>query len=360
MKKLFAILLSLFLIASCFAGCAQEAEPAADTTEAPAPTQETVPTEAPETEQPDTQETEAVETQAPMPDVIRVATLMGPTGMGMAKLMDDAASGKAEAAYDFTVASSPDQVASDVISGSVDIAAVPVNLASVLWNKTEGKVQVAAVNTLGVLYILENGDTIHSISDLAGKTLYATGQGATPEYVLNYLLAANGLDPENDLTIEYLSEHSELATKMSADDVVLGMLPEPNVTAVLLGNPDVRIALDLTEEWEKVSDSTLIQGCIIVNRQFAEDYPQAVETFLEEYRASVDFVNENPEDASVMIESAGIVPKAAVALKALPNCNICLITGEEMKTAVSRMLEVLYGADPKSVGGALPDEEFYR
>ena len=122
----------------------------------------------------------------------------------------------------------------------------------------------------------------------------------------------------------------------------------------------MRIALDLTEEWDKVSDSVLIQGCIIVSRAFAEQYPHAVETFLEEYRASVDFANENPAEASVMIEAAGIVPKAAVAQKALPNCNICLLTGEEMKTAVKQMLEVLYSADPKSVGGALPDEEFYR
>lgn len=351
MKKLISVLLLLALLASCIAGCASAPETAP--TEAPivteaAPTETEAQTEAP------------TETEEPAPELIRVGTLMGPTGMGMAKLMDDAANGSTEEPYEFTVASSPDQVASAVISGSLDIAAVPVNLASVLWQKTEGEVQVAAVNTLGVLYILENGDTVHSIADLAGKTLCATGQGATPEYVLNYLLAANGLDPAADLTVEYLSEHTELATKMSAGDVVLGMLPEPNVTAVLSGNPDVRIALDLTEEWDKVSDSALIQGCIIVSRAFAEQYPNAVETFLEEYRASVDFANENPAEASVMIEAAGIVPKAAVAQKALPNCNICLLTGEEMKTAVKQMLEVLFSADPKSVGGALPDEEFYR
>lgn len=351
MKKLISVLLLLALLASCIAGCASAPETAP--TEAPivteaAPTETEAQTEAP------------TETEGPAPELIRVGTLMGPTGMGMAKLMDDAANGSTEGPYEFTVASSPDQVASAVISGSLDIAAVPVNLASVLWQKTEGEVQVAAVNTLGVLYILENGDTVHSIADLAGKTLCATGQGATPEYVLNYLLTANGLDPAADLTVEYLSEHTELATKMSAGDVVLGMLPEPNVTAVLSGNPDVRIALDLTEEWDKVSDSALIQGCIIVSRAFAEQYPNAVETFLEEYRASVDFANENPAEASVMIEAAGIVPKAAVAQKALPNCNICLLTGEEMKTAVKQMLEVLFSADPKSVGGALPDEEFYR
>lgn len=318
MKKLLAILLTIVLIASCFAACAQE----------------------------------------PKPSAVRVGTLMGPTGMGMAKLMNDAANGESD--YSFFVASSPDQIAAEVISGNLDIAAVPVNLASVLWQKTDHSVQVAAVNTLGVLYVLENGDTVHSVSDLAGKTLCATGQGATPEYILNYLLAANGLDPAADLTVEYIGEHTELATRMAAGEVLLGMLPEPNVTAALSGNPDLRIALDLTEEWDKVSDSALIQGCIIVNRDFAAQYPGTVDAFLEEYRASVDFVNADPAAASVMIESAGIVPKAAVAQKALPNCNICLMTGDEMKTAVSRMLEVLYGADPKSVGGALPDETFYR
>lgn len=351
MKKLFAVLLAVVLTVTCLAACMK---PDAEPTEASASAQASAATETTEVTQ------EAVPTEAEAPELVRVGTLMGPTGMGMAKLMDAAANGAAEGSYDFFVASSPDQIASAVISGEVDVAAVPVNLASVLWQKTERNVQVLAVNTLGVLYVLENGDTIHSVSDLAGKTLCATGQGATPEYILNYLLAANGLDPENDLTVEYLSEHTELATKLSAGEVVLGMLPEPNVTAVLSGNPDVRIALDLTEEWDKVSDSTLVQGCIIVSSEFAETYPNAVETFLNEYRASVDFVNDHPAEASVMIESAGIVPKAAVAQKALPNCNICLLTGNEMKTAVSQMLEVLYSADPKSVGGALPDEAFYR
>lgn len=353
MKKLFAVLLTIALIVTCFAACAK---PETDPTEAEASAQATAAAESTQA----TPETVPTEEPEPAPESIRVGTLMGPTGMGMAKLMDDAANGSAEGNYEFTVASAPDQVASAVISGELDIAAVPVNLASVLWNKTGQNVQVAAVNTLGVLYVLENGDTVHGISDLAGKTLYATGQGATPEYILNYLLAANGMDPAADLTVEYLSEHTELAAKLSAGEVALGMLPEPNVTAALSGNPDLRIALNLTEEWDKVSDSALIQGCIIVNRDFAEQYPSAVDAFLAEYRASVDFVNADPAAASVMIESAGIVPKAAVAQKALPNCNICLITGEEMKTAVRQMLEVLYGADPKSVGGALPDEEFYR
>lgn len=294
------------------------------------------------------------------PDKIRVATLMGPTGMGMAKLMDDSAKGTTKNIYEFTVASAPDQITPAVITGEVDIAAVPVNLASVLYQKTEKNVQLAAVNTLGVLYVLENGDTVHSVADLKGKSLMATGLGSNPEFVLNYILRQNGIDPESDLTIEYLTEHSELAAQMTGGEAALGMLPEPNVTAVLLNNPDVRIALDLTEEWNKVSDHALVQGCIIVNKEFAEKYPAAVDTFLEEYGASVKYTQDAPEDAAALIESAGIVPKAAIARKALPNCNICLLTGDEMKDSVREMLQIFYDAEPKSVGGALPDDAFYR
>ncbi len=293
------------------------------------------------------------------PEQIRVYTLMGPTGMGMAKLISDNKESKTKQTYTFNIASAPDQISAEVIKGDFEIAAVPVNLASVLYNKTEGKIAVAGVNTLGVLYVLENGNTINSVADLKGKKIYATGQGANPEYTLRYILTKNGIDPDNDVTIEYLAEHAELATQMASGDVVLGMLPEPNVTSVLLNSKDVRIALDLTAEWRKVADTELVQGCIIVNKDFAEKYPQALKTFLEEYKASVDYVNNNVDDASAMIEAAGIVPKAAVAKKALPNCNIVLVEGAEMKASVSAMLNVLFEAAPKSVGGKLPDDAFY-
>ncbi len=301
----------------------------------------------------------AMADETALPETVRVTTLMGPTGMGMAKLIHDAGESTASLPYSFTIASAPDQVSADVISGNFDIAAVPVNLASVLYNKTQGQIKVAGVNTLGVLYILENGDNVASVEDLKGKTLYATGQGSNPEYVLRYILEKNGIDPDNDLTVEYVAEHAELAAKMVSGDTVLGMLPEPNVTSVLLGNSDVRIALNLTEEWDKISDTRLVQGCIIVRSAFAEEYPQALAAFLEEYAASVAFVNENIDEAAAMIEAAGIIPKAAVAKKALPNCNICLLTGEEMKTAVSDMLGVLFEAKPASIGGTMPDEAFY-
>ena len=237
-------------------------------------------------------------------DEVRVFTLMGPTGMGMAKLISDSKDGKTSQNYKFTIASAPDQISAEVIKGDFEIAAVPVNLASVLYNKTEGKIKLAGVNTLGVLYVLENGNTINSVTDLKGKKIYATGQGSNPEYTLRYILSKNNIDPDNDVTIEYLGEHAELAAQMTSGDVVLGMLPEPNVTSVMLNNKDVRIALNLTEEWKKVSDTELVQGCIIVSEKFASEHPQALKSFLDEYKASVDFANSNVDEAAELIAGA--------------------------------------------------------
>lgn len=347
---LFALVLALSVLV--FAGCQQPVPATSEPNAASAePSQAVEPSEDSAQEQPSIAE--------PDTQPVRVFTLMGPTGMGMAKLIDDDSNGDAKLNYQFTIASAPDQISAEVIKGDFEIAAVPVNLAAVLFKKTEGNVKVAGINTLGVLYILENGSEISSVSDLKGKTLYATGQGATPEYILKYILSKNGVDPEKDLTIEYLAEHSELATRMVSGDVKLGMLPEPNVTNVLLNNADAHIALNLTEEWKKVSETDLVQGCIIVSKDFADNRPDALRTFLEEYEASVKYVTGNVDEAAALIEKAGIIPKAAVAKKALPNCNIVLVTGEAMKAQMAGMLNVLFEAAPSSVGGALPGDEFY-
>ncbi len=315
----------------------------------------------PNTESKETKPQETTNNNQPSeekPEKIRVITLAGPTGMGMAKLVEDDKNGNTAYDYEFTVSSAPDQVSPEIIKGNYDIAAVPVNLASVLYNKTEGKLQVAGINTLGVLYMLENGNTINSISDLKGKTIYATGQGSNPEYVLRYILEKNNIDPDRDVTIEFFAEHAELATKLKLNEVAIGMLPEPQVTSATMGS-NVRIALDITEEWSKVSDYRLVQGCIIVRKEFAEKHPTALKKFLEEYKASVDFVNDNIDQAASLIEKAGIVPKAAIAKVAIPNCNICLVTGDEMKSSVGQMLNVLFEANQQSVGGKLPDDKFY-
>lgn len=285
----------------------------------------------------------------------RVMSLKGPTGMGMAKLMKDG-----DEKYTFTLTSNPTDVTSALISKTVDIAAVPTNLASTLYNKTEGEIKVIALNTLGVLYILNSDGTVNSLEDLRGKTIGATGQASTPEYILRYVLSKNGIDPDRDVTIEYYTDHAELATRMISGDVKIGMLPEPNVSTTVMKNSAVEVKINLTEEYNKVSDgSALVQGCLVVRDEFAKAYPDTVRHFLEEYKASVEFANTD-EGAPAAIVEAGIVVSEEIARRALPNCNIVYIDSESgMKEKLSGFLGVLYEANPASVGGKLPSDDFY-
>ena len=354
LKKALAFVLTALMLVTMLGGCANSGKRDTGTTAnetSPATGDESVTSGSSGTD------TEA-ETDSTVSDdtVIRIGTLKGPTGIGMVKLMEDTEANKQ---YNVELYSAPDAITSAIISNSLDVAAVPVNLASVINNKKSGEFQTAAVNTLGVLYILENGNTVNSVSDLRSKTIYATGQAATPEYVLRYILEKNGIDPDKDVTIEYLSEHSELAALMSSGKAKIGMLPEPNVTAVLTKNEGVRIALDLTDEWQAIGGGSLVQGCIIVRKEFAENHKELLDKFLEDYSASVDYVNGNVDEAAELVAEKEIVPAAAVAKKAIPNCNIVCITGSEMASLMDGMLKVLYDASPSSVGGKLPESSFY-
>ena len=291
------------------------------------------------------------------PEKIRITALSGPTAMGMTKLMSDNES--ESYGYDFNIVSAVDEVSPLVVKGDTDIFCVPANLASVLYNKTEGKVQVLAINTLGVIYICENGDTVKKISDLKGKTVYASGKGATPEYALNYVLTQNDIDPENDLTIEWKSEHAECLAALLADENGVAMLPQPFVTNPQAQNENINVVLDLTEEWDKLGgESSMITGVVAVRKEFAEEHPEAVNEFLARYEASVEYVNGNAAEAAKLIEKYGII-KAAVAEKALPKCNIVCITASDMKKALSGYLKVLFGQNPQSVGGSEPQDDFY-
>ena len=289
-------------------------------------------------------------------ETVNVAALNGPTGMGMVKLMKDE---EGKDTYAFTLAGSADLIAPNFIKGEFDIVCVPANLASVLYNRTNGNVQVLAINTLGVLYIVERDDTVHSVSDLKGRTIYSAGMGATPEYALRYLLKMNGLDAEKDLNIVWQSEHAECLTAIINDPTAVAMLPQPFVTVAQTKKDDVRIALDLTREWENLeTDSAMLTGVVIARKDFVENNPEAVAAFMEAYAASVQYVNENNEEAAQLIGQYGIVA-SAVAAKALPYCNIVCIGGEEMKTLLGGYLNVLFEQDAGAVGGALPNEDFY-
>lgn len=284
---------------------------------------------------------------------IRIAALKGPTGMGMVKLADK----QNYPNYTVSIEASPDALNPRIISGEVDVAAVPVNLASVLYNKLDGDISVLAVSTLGVLYVVEAGSEVNSVADLAGKTVYATGQGATPEYILNYLLDKNGV--AGSVEVNYVGEHAALATMLADGSAEIGMLPEPNVTSTLAGNDNLRIALNLSEEWNKVCSTELVQGVVIARKSFVNEHPEAIEQFLREYEKSSAFVNENIDEAAKLIVDAGILGNVEIAKKAIPNCNISFSKGEAMHKAVEGMLAVLFEANPKSIGGKLPDKDFY-
>ena len=290
----------------------------------------------------------------------KVAALKGPTSMGMVKMMADQKDAK-EKNYEFTIGSSPDEIAPKFLKGEFDIVALPSNLASILYNKSQGKVQVLAINTLGILYLMENGDSVKSIEDLKGKTVYSSGKGAVPEYAFNYILKANGLNPDTDLRVEYKSEHTEALAALLNDKSGLAVLPQPFATVASLKNKDLRTALDLTKEWDKASKnakSTMITGVVVVNKDFAAKYPEKIKKFMADYKASIDYTNTNVDDAAKLIEENNIVP-AAVAKKAIPQCNITYIDGSDMKDKLSGYLQVLFEANPKSIGGKMPADDFY-
>lgn len=291
---------------------------------------------------------------------IRLGGLKGPTSMGLAKLLHDASAEGSGLDIDYTLAVAADELSPALIQGNLDMIAVPSNLASVLYNKTGGTVCVLAVNTLGVLYIVDTGDSVHSFADLKGKTIYATGQGATPEYSLKYLLQQNGLDPEKDVTLTFKSEPTEIVSLMAAsDEEVIAMLPQPFVTVAQTKVEGLRAALDLNAEWNACEDkSSLVTGVLVARKAFVEEHPNAVDAFLTAYRESTRYANEHVEEASAMIEELDIV-KAAIAQKALPQCNIVFLNGADMKHALSGYLQILYDQNPQSVGGALPADDFY-
>ena len=297
-------------------------------------------------------------------DSVNVLALKGPTAMGMVSFMDQADQGEiTEETYDFQIVASPDEVSPAIAQGTADIAAVPANLASVLYQKTNGGVQVLTINTLGVLYLVENGDQVQSVSDLKGKTIYASGKGATPEYALNYILKENGLTPGEDVQIEWKSEHTECVAALAEHEDAAALLPQPFVTTAQSKNDSLRVALDLTEEWDKIQkdnggNSSLVTGVTVVRTEFAQEHPEIVEDFMERYQESVSYVNEYTEEAAKLIGDYDIVPEE-IAKKALSECNIVYIDGAEMKEKLSGYLEVLEQENPQAVGGALPTDEFY-
>ena len=307
-----------------------------------------------EPEQPETQE-ELTAAE------INLYVLSGPTGIGAMNLWAASDAGETKNTYHITMPGANDEVVAALSKGDADIAAVATNLAATLYNKTDGGVTVLAVNTLGVLSLLSNGQEAATVSDLKGKTIYAPGQGANPEYILRYVLSGNGLDPDKDVTLRFVGEGSELLTVWQSDPEAVILAPQPVATSILMQNENAKTLFDMTEEWDKIAggDSTLMMGCVIVRNEFLQANPGAVELFLQEYAASIEKAQSDVEGTAALCEQYGLIPKAALAQKAIPSCGLTFVTGAEMKTGLSGYLQVMFDANPKSVGGALPGDNFY-
>ena len=371
MKRIYAIVLTMALLLGL---CACSTGNSASSTGLPSASVPVLTSEAGSsdaTQPSDSQATEVSDTTVPMttaPETteqpvdekkleLNVYSLKGPTSMGLAMLLEDSKNGKTFNTYHSTMCTAADEVTAALVSGEADIALLPANAAAALYNKAGG-FKVVGINTLGVLYVVENGDSVHSIKDLLGKTVVLTGKGTTPEYALRFLLNAN--DIEDQVTLEFKSEAQEVVAALSEDTAAIGLLPQPFATAALAQNENLRIAVSLQDEWDRFTqESALVTGVTVVRDEVLEAYPSQIATFLKEAAWSVERVNSQPEEAAPLIEQMGIVAKAALAQKAIPFCNLVSITGSEMKLLLSGYLQTLYDQNPKAVGEAMPDDAFY-
>lgn len=293
---------------------------------------------------------------------VKVGALKGATTLGLLPLQDKAADGGANENYEFSMMTAADELLPLMIKGELDIALLPSNVASVLYQKTNGGVTVIDINTLGVLYMVSGDSSVSSVADLAGKTIYLTGKGTTPDYVLHYILNGNGIDADQDCTLEYRSEATEVAALLAENPDAIGLLPQPFVTAACAQNDALSVIMDMNAEWEKLQEengSRLVTGVTVVRNEFLQEHENAVAAFMEEHKASAESMNTDVENGAKLAVASEIIAKEPIALKAIPKCNITYIDGNEMKQALSGYLQVLYEQNPESVGGALPQDDFY-
>lgn len=354
-RKMTAIISALAVSAGLLAGCggSSNATTAAPTSEAATEAVSAAESSAEETTAAAAEsESESVAAASAEDAVIRVGALKGPTSMGLVNMMDE------HPEYSYTMETAADAITAGIVSGDLDIALVPANLASVLYNKTQGGISVIDINTTSVLYIVSSDENLASMKDLAGKTVYLTGKGTTPDYVLQYLLAANDMSAD-DVTLEYKPEATEVASVLAEDPDAIGLLPQPFVTAACMQNDQLKVVLSLEDEWEKVQSGSIVTGVTIVRNEFLSEHQDLVDEFLAAHEKSAYEVNDNPAAAAEKIVELGIVAKQPIAEKAIPMCGITCIAGDDMKASLSAYLEVLHGQAPESVGGTLPADDFY-
>ena len=355
MKRFFTICLAAMLMLALLAGCGGSNTPANSPQGSPTPANTPSPSPVAPSNTPDSPPPEPAE-----PVNIRLGGLKGPGGMGMVKLLDDAENGLTRNTYEYFYGNSADELTPKFLQGEFDIIGIPANMAAILYNNTAGGAKIIALTATGVMYIVEKGgEEIQTVADLKGHDMYSTGKGSTAEFAMRYLFRENGLKPDEDVSIEWIVGPTEIVASMSVKDHAIAMLPQPFVTVALTQVPDLRVALDLNAEWEALGTaSQFLSAVLIVRSEFAENHPEALDIFLEEFKASTDYVNANPPEAAALIEKYGIIA-APIAERALPACNLVSTYGAEMKPIMKSYLEVIYEQEPASVGGTLPADDFY-
>lgn len=362
MKKKIAVLcLAVAVAGAMLSGCGAQGEELSETTNPKTENNDTQSNDTQNADSVQTTELEGGDDTTASAVTVRVGAMSGPTSMGMVKLMEDAAQNATVNTYEFApLATEATALSAPLLKGKLDIAAVPSNLAANLYNKTEGGIEVLAVNNLGVLSVVERGEDVTELADLAGRTVYATGQGAVPEYTFRYLLSENGINPDSDISIQWCSDTTEALAYVNANEEAIAVLPQPFVTAACAQVGDLRVAIDLNDEWDKLdSGCNIVTGVIVVRTEFAEEHPAEVATFLQEYEASMEYTAQNPKEAAALIEQYGIVGKAVIAEKALPGCHLNYMDGADMRDALEGFLQVLYDQNPEFVGGSMPGDDFY-
>lgn len=328
-KRMFPLVLSLVLMLAVLAGC----QPSAPNTD----------------------------DNPPAKANLNIAAIQGPTGIGLANLMQSNADKTSTNNYTFDVLTNPNDVTALLLNGDADIVSVPTNVAAALYNKTSGNIRILALNTGCVLTLMENGNTVNSVADLRGKTIYSTGQGANPEYVLRYLLQKNGLDPDKDVTLEFLTDNQDLGNRMASGSIEVALVPQPIATSVLLKNKNARVALDVATLWENAvtDDSRIMMGCVIAKKDFVENNKAAVDAFLAEYKTSIEKANSDAAATGTLCETYGIIANATMATKAIPSCALTFVSGADMSAKMKGYYDILFSYNAKSVGGAVPNEDIY-
>lgn len=291
---------------------------------------------------------------------IRIGVLRGPNGMGMSYLMEENSLDAYETSYQISFLASADKLATRFTRGDLEFATLPTTVAANLYKETNGEIQLLGVNMLGGFYLVENGTSIQTISDLKNLELSSSSRPATAQYVLEHLLEANAIEENEQPKVNYVVDNLKLSSAIVSGEIDIAMLPEPFLSTLLQRNKGLRVALDLSEEWQDVyGDSILPMGCLVVNKEFALKNPESIARFIQHYKTSVEYVNKNQKEAGLLIEKHKLLNNARQATNSIDRSQITWIDASEVQEDVLKYLEIFLESDKNIIGGEVPDEEFF-